>query len=521
MVGAGIAGLAAAWELATNADLSLASGGGVRSGPPRVLVLEADDRVGGKLAATEFAGRTVDLAADAFLGRRPEATELCEELGISDQLVPVGASGASILARGRLRPMPGGLALGVPTRWWPMARSGLLNPAQSLRVARDLVMPHLTPEGVIGDQTVAGIVGPRLGRRVVERLVDPLIGGINAGGVDELSAAATFPALIAASHQSGSLMRALGRLPRPDAEEPVFWSLRQSTASLADRLVDRLVDPASKREVSIHTGVSVDAITQLSVSPSAQRRWWLTLSGTGAKALTGEATSGAEPSAPARLEEGLAVDGIVLALPAPRAAVLLAPQSPVAAGVLSTVEYASVGVVTLAIPRAAIGARLDGTGFLVPRTSLIADRPALITGCTYLSRKWPHLGAPETGNGTGTGSDGSGTELVRLSVGRFGDERHLDLDDGELTAATFSELARVLDIAGDPSDSLVTRWSGAFPQYRVGHLTRIGNIEKAVADLPALAVAGAAYRGVGIPACIGSGRSAARSVLGSLSGAVR
>jgi oxygen-dependent protoporphyrinogen oxidase len=523
VIGAGIAGLAAAWELVTSFDPALGAGGGPRRGRPRVLILEADDRVGGKLASTEFAGRTVDLAADAFLARRPEATELCEQLGIRDQLVPVGASGASILARGRLRPMPTALALGVPTRWWPLARSGLLNPAESLRVMRDLVMPHLAPEAMIGDQTVAGIVGPRLGRRVVERLVDPLIGGINAGGVDELSAAATFPALIAASHQSGSLMRALGRLPQPDAEGPVFWSLRQSTASLADRLADRLGDPSSPWKVSIHTGVSVDAMTQLSLSPSARRRWWLTVSGTGAKAVTGDADrsslprrSGSSavagsPGAPgtaALLDEGLVVDGIILALPAPRAAVLLAPHSPVAAGVLSTIEYASVAVVTLAVPSGAIGAPLEGTGFLVPRTSPIDGRPALITGCTYLSRKWPHLAT-------------GGTELIRVSVGRFGDERHLELDDTELRDAAFSELAGVLDITGVPSDSRVTRWPGAFPQYRVGHLTRIGNIEKAVADLAGVAVAGAAYQGVGIPACIASGRTAARSVLGSLTGAVR
>jgi oxygen-dependent protoporphyrinogen oxidase len=477
-----------------------------------VLILDTDDRVGGKLAATEFAGRTVDLAADAFLARRPEATELCEQLGIGDQLVPVGASGASILARGRLRPMPAGLVLGVPTRWWPLARSGLFNPAESLRVARDLVMPHLAPEAVIGDQTVADLVGPRLGRRAVERLVDPLIGGINAGGVDELSAAATFPALIAASHQSGSLMRALRRLPPPDAEGPVFWSLRQSTASLAGRLADRLTDPGSPWKVSIHTGVSVDAMTQLSLSPSTRRRWWLTVSGNGAEALTngadGSSLARRPGSSAVRLDEGLVVDGIILALPAPRAAVLLAPHSPVAAGVLSTIEYASVAVVTLAVPSAAIGAALEGTGFLVPRTSRLEGRPALITGCTYLSRKWPHLAS-------------AGTELIRVSVGRFGDERHQGLDDTEIRDAAFSELARVLDITGVPSDSQVTRWPGAFPQYRVGHLTRVGNIEKAVADLAGVAVAGAAYRGVGIPACIASGRSAARSVLGSLTGAVR
>jgi oxygen-dependent protoporphyrinogen oxidase len=175
----------------------------------------------------------------------------------------------------------------------------------------------------------------------------------------------------------------------------------------------------------------------------------------------------------------------------------------VAAGVLSTVEYASVGVVTLAVPTGAIGAALDGTGFLVPRTSVIDSRPALMTGCTYLSRKWPHLANP-------------GDELIRVSVGRDGDERYLDLDDAELTAAAFSELAEVLDIRGDPADARVTRWPGAFPQYRVGHLIRVAQIEEAVSDLLGLAVAGAAYRGVGIPACIGSGRSAARGVLASM-----
>jgi oxygen-dependent protoporphyrinogen oxidase len=492
VVGAGIAGLAAAWELAT------ASNGLPGSPALTVVVLDADPRAGGQLAAAEFAGRTIDLAADAFLARRPEATELCQELGIADQLVPVGASGASVLARGRLRPMPAGLALGVPTRWRPLVGSGLLSPVEALRVARDLVMPHLST-GAIGDRSVADIVGERLGRPVVERLVDPLIGGINAGGVDDLSAAATFPALIAASHQTGSLMRALRRLPAPDSQGPVFWSLRHGTASLADRLVDRLVDPGSGWQVSIRTGVSVDALTRVpgsgSGSAAAPHQWALTLGGNG------------RTQAIRAAEDDLLVDGVVLAVPAPRAAVLLAPLAPVAAGLLSTVEYASVGVVTLAIPIDAIGAGLDGTGFLVPRTSVIDGRPALMTGCTYLSRKWPHLA-------------NAGDELIRVSVGRDGDERYLELDDAELSAAAFAELARVLEIRGGPADTRVTRWPGAFPQYRVGHLIRVAQIEEAVSDLPGLAVAGAAYRGVGIPACIGSGRNAARAVLASMAATV-
>ncbi|HVB93339.1 MAG TPA: protoporphyrinogen oxidase [Acidimicrobiales bacterium] len=491
VVGAGIAGLAAAWELVNASDLAPGSR------PPTVVVLDADERVGGKLASAEFAGRTVDLAADAFLARRPEATQLCEELGIVDELVPVGASGASILARGRLRPMPSGLALGVPTRWWPLVRSGLLSPLESLRVAKDLVIPHFSG-GAIGDRTVAGIVGDRLGRPVVERLVDPLIGGINAGGVDELSAAATFPALIAASHQAGSFMRALGRLPAPDTEGPVFWSLRQGTASLVERLVERLLEPGARWDVSVRTGVSVDAVTRLPGSATDPPRWGLTLGpgGTGSSPVTVGA------------EGDLQVDGVILAVPAPRAAVLLAPHAPAAAGLLSPIEYASVGVVTLAVPSDAIGRRLDGTGFLVPRTSFLDSRPALMTGCTYLSRKWPHLATV-------------GNELIRVSVGRDGDERFLELDDAELTAAVFSELAGVLEIKGGPSDARVTRWVDAFPQYRVGHLVRVARIEEVVSDLPAVAVAGATYRGVGIPACIGSGRSAARAVLSSLTGSGR
>ncbi len=485
VVGGGIAGLSAAWELVTSSDMATGAG------PPIVHVLEADNRVGGKLDSAEFAGRTVDLAADAFLARRPEATELCEQIGVSDELVPMGTTGTSILARGRLRPMPAALNLGVPTRWWPLARSGLLSPGESLRVIKDLVMPHLGAAALSGDRSVADIIGERLGRPVVERLVDPLIGGINAGGVDELSAAATFPALITASQRTGSLMRSLGRLPRPEGSGPVFWSLRQGTASLVDRLAGRLVDPRSAWDVSIHTGVSVNAITQASGDPSGGRTWSLTLGGSNAAGITGDG------------DGVLAVDGIVLALPAQPASVLLAVHSPMAAGLLSAIDYASVSVATLAVPPDAINHRLDGTGFLVPRTSPIGGRPALMTGCTYLSRKWPHLAS-------------AGTELIRVSVGRYGDERHTRLDDDELTAATFGELAQVLDIRGGYSDSRVTRWPGAFPQYRVGHLVRVAEIEEAVAALPGMAVAGSAYRGVGIPACVGSGRSAARAVLASL-----
>jgi oxygen-dependent protoporphyrinogen oxidase len=491
VVGGGIAGLAAAWELVAGA----AGPGG--DGPvPGVVVFEADDRFGGKLRAETIGDRRVDVAADAFLARRPEATGLCDELGLTDELVPMGASGASIWARHRLRPMPDGLNLGVPTRWWPLARSGILGPTESARVLKDLVVPHFGTGQGFGDQTVGEIVGGRLGRPVVERMADPLIGGINAGSVDRLSAAATFPVLMAASHQSGSLMRRLGvalaaaARSGPGPGTPVFWSLADSTASLIDALTGAL----TARGVTFRAATPVEAVDRRTGSPEGRTRWALSLGSPGSAPGHPD-----RPDHPDRPE----FDGVILATPAPRAAVLLAPHAPSAAGLLSGIGYASVAVVTLSLPEGSVGAPLRGTGFLVPRTSTLDGRPALITGCTYLGRKWPHLARP-------------GQELIRASVGRFGDDRFASLDDDGLIAAVLGELGALLDVRGQPLDAVVTRWNGAFPQYEVGHLIRVGRIEEDVAGLPGLAVAGAALRGVGIPACIGSGRAAARRVLASL-----
>jgi oxygen-dependent protoporphyrinogen oxidase len=480
VVGGGIAGLAAAWELVAED----------RGTAPEVVVFEADDRFGGKLRSETFGERRVDVAADAFLARRPEATELCGELGLTDDLIPVGASGASVWARGRLRPMPAGLNLGVPTRWWPLARSGILGPTESARVLRDLVVPHLGTGQTFGDQTVGEIVGSRLGRPVVDRLADPLIGGINAGNVDELSAATTFPVLIAASHRSGSLMRRLGGAlsaatrSGPGPGTPVFWSLVDSTASLVDSLVEAL----AARGVAFRPGTPVEAVDRVTGGPGAGVRWRVTPGPTGAS--------------PDRPE----FDGLILAAPAPRTAVLLAPHAPIAAGLLSSVRYASVGVVTLSLPQGSVPAPLVGTGFLVPRTSPVGGRPALTTGCTYLDRKWPHLARPAD-------------RLIRVSVGRFGDDRLASLDDRGVTAAVLAELQELIGVRAEPLDAMVTRWIDAFPQFEVGHLIKVGRIEEDLAEMAGLAVAGAALRGVGIPACIGSGRSAARRVLTSLAAA--
>jgi oxygen-dependent protoporphyrinogen oxidase len=492
VIGGGMAGLSAAWELSQERD----------GYTPRIVVLEAGSQTGGKVRSTEFCGRTVDLAADAFLARRPEATELCDELGLTDALVAPGSSGASLWIRGRLRLMPDGVNLGVPTKAWPVIRSGILGPAGLLRAGIDLVSPHRGDLQSTGDRSVGDIVGTRLGHQVVERLVDPLIGGIHAGGVDDLSAEATFPPLLAAEHQSGSLIRALRRPPTPaqtpsaqsplpGAEPPpVFWSLLGGNARLPAELAAAL----ARRGTAIHTGVAVESMDRLPELASG-RTWRLTLAGDAAGVPGTAGTSDTVRT--------LDVDAVVLAVPAGQAAGLLARHAPLASSLLGAIEHSSVTVVTLSLPAGSIKRELIGTGFLVPRTSPINGGTALITGCTYLTRKWPELARPDD-------------ELVRLSVGRHGDVRPDSLDDDELTAATVAELSTVLDVTAPPRQSLVTRWHGAFPQYTVGHLSRTSAIERAVAALPGVAVAGAAYRGVGIPAVVGSGRRAARNVLTSL-----
>ncbi|HLH46592.1 MAG TPA: protoporphyrinogen oxidase [Acidimicrobiales bacterium] len=387
------------------------------------------------------------------------------------------------MARGRPRMLPEGLALGVPTRYWPVARSGILGWTSSLRLLLDVVAPRPDVRRPLGDRAIGPLVARKLGPGVVGTLVDPLVGGIHAGSVADMSAAAVYPLLLAVAQRRGSFMRALRRAsaaqePAPAAQraEPAFWALRGGMGSLVARLAQRLGD----RGVSVRVAAHVEKLSQV-----GGRAWVLHTS-------TGE----------------LAADAIVLAVPATSAASLLEPHEPEAAMLLRGVEHSSVAVVTMAYTARSLPATLRGTGLLVPAGTPAPEEVApdgrfLVTACTYLSAKWPHLAAPDR-------------VLVRASVGRHGDDRPSLLDDEALSARTARELRLLLGATGDPTDWHVTRWPDAFPQYRVHHLLRVAGIDAAVRRLPPLAVAGATYRGVGIPACVAGGRSAARQVLDAL-----
>lgn len=468
VIGGGIAGLSAAWELIA----------GTR--PTNVVVLEADDRLGGKILSGEIGGRRVDLGPDAFVARRPEAITLCNELGIEEELVAPGARGAFVWARGRLRPMPQDIALGIPTRVGSLARSGVVGPLGVARATMDLLGPFgprwpavkRDPGWASGDVSVGDVVRSRLGGQCLRRLADPLIGGINAGSVSDMSAGAVFPPLLSACGSRRGLMRKLrpkrGTLgAAEESPTPVF--LKPSGG--VERIVQALSDRLEEKGAELRRGARVGQIAQGSGG-------WTVSCGSG----------------------DLRVDGVVVAVPAPGAAQLLAQCMPDLAKHLGGIDYSSVALVTMTFAEGAVDL-LDGTGFLVP-----AEQGLLTSACTWMSKKWPRSKKP-------------GEELVRASCGRFGDDRPSGLSDDEIAARVLDELRPTTGVRADPREVVVTRWPGAFPQYRVGHPQLVRTMKDiCAASRPPIALAGAALDGVGIPACIGSGRSAARSVMDRLAG---
>jgi oxygen-dependent protoporphyrinogen oxidase len=462
VVGGGISGLAAAWELTGGASTA--------PGAPAVMVMESSDRLGGALRSESFGGRMVDVGPDGFLGRRSEALELCRDVGLGEALAPIAERGASVWARGRLRPFPEGLALGIPTRFWATARTGLLGVRGRAALARDVLLPRPDVRGPIGDRSIGPLVARKLGQRVVDVLVDPLIGGIHAGSVETMSAAAVFPPLLDAAQRRGGLMRALrAEVPAPDPDgPPLFWAPVGGMASLVQALA------ASLR------GRGVDIRLSTPVTDLARDAGTWTVHADG---------------------RSFPCDAVVLATPAPVTAQLLQPHDEEAAGLLDAIDYATVVLVTF-LAAAGDVPPLSGTGFLVPRTSPHAEgRDAwAVTACTYLDRKWPHLAR-------------EGEVLLRASLGRIDDERPAGWTDAEASDRAWQELGVLIGVTGAPKDAIVARHQAALPQYRVHHLLRTAAVDAAVARVGGLAVAGAAYRGVGIPACIASGRSAARALL--------
>src|SRR5580692_8003929 len=463
IVGGGIAGLAAAFFL--------------RDEAVRVTVLEGSPRLGGKLSVSEIAGVGVDEGAEALLVTRPEGTALIADLGLSDQRVAPGTTSSAIWTLGALRPLPRRQFMGVPADMAELAQSGVLTDEGVTRARQD---PDLPPNAPDGDVAVARYIGSRLGHEVVDRLVDPLLGGVYAGRSAELSFDATLPALAAASRRYPSLTEAArSLLPPPPAGQPASGSRVFTTLAGGLGVLPGYLAKASG--AAIRTSAMA---RELARTPDG---WRLTLG------------SAADP-------ERVDADAVILAVPARPAGRLLAavPGAATAVTAFGEISYASMAIVTLAYPRFAFpgpGLSARGlSGYLVPAVDGRA-----VKAVTFSTVKWPHLAQV-------TAANAGRLEIVRCSVGRIGEEGLLQREDEELAAIAAAELAAATGAHGAPAATRVTRWGGALPQYTVGHLDRVARIRDAVAAQPGLAVCGAAYDGVGIPACVATARLAASQV---------
>jgi oxygen-dependent protoporphyrinogen oxidase len=464
VVGGGIAGLAAAHRLV---ELARDEGRALD-----LVLLEAADRLGGAIRTERVDGFLLEAGPDSFISEKPWALALAERIGHGARLCRTDDRfRRTYVVRGRrLRPLPEGFLLLAPTRAWPVLASDVFSWRGKLRLGLDLILPR---RPAAGDESLGSFVQRRLGREALERVAQPLVGGIYTADPDRLSLAATMPRFLALEREHRSLILGLRRTARGGeaaAASGARWSLFVTLAGGMEELVAALAArlPAGATRLST-------PVTAIAPAPNGWR---------------------------VELRDGspLHADGVVLAGPAPAMAALVSGADRPLAGLLGGIACASSATVALAYPRAAIQHPLDGFGFVVPQVEGRA-----ILACTFSSVKY-------------RGRAPAGFALLRVFVGGAMQEGLLAREDRALLQLAHDDVASLLGITGDPVLSRVWRHPGAMPQYEVGHLDRVAAIESRLETLPGLALAGGAYRGVGIADCVRSGEAAAERLNSSLKG---
>jgi oxygen-dependent protoporphyrinogen oxidase len=453
VVGGGITGLAAAHFLRTLAGDAVS-----------VTVFEASDRPGGVVVTDMTGGVPLEGGPDSLLVRKPAGVGLARELGLGDALMPTHpeARGADIFHEGRLYPIPAGILAGVPADPKPLLSSGLLSEKGKRDLLRDRIRRR--PHWPGADVSLGDLLKYHLGTEMVDRIAAPLLSGIYAGDIWQLSARATYPQVLEweARHRSLMAGRAAMPPPPPGPRPPIFMTPRSGLQTLVGALAREL-------------GASVRLETPVSAIEAQGDGYRLSM-----------------PSGPER------ADAVVVAVPAPEAARLVEGLEPAAGALLRTIPYARLAVVGLLFERDAVVLPAHKTGVLVPK-----GEDLQLTAVTYVSQKWPYKESPVV--------------PVRVFYGRSGDDRALDMPDAELVALAVSELGQLCTVNGPPRYARVFRHAPGMPQYTVGHLERLSALEKCVSGWPGLRLAGAAYRGVGIPDCVKDGEVQARSILEALS----
>jgi oxygen-dependent protoporphyrinogen oxidase len=457
VVGGGITGLTAAYTLG-------------QAGIPTTLV-EAADRLGGKVRTESIDGFLVESGPDSFISYRPAALELCRELGLGDAIIrPTQPRTVWIRSRGRFVQLPEGMGLALPTRLGPFIATAMFSPLEKLRIGLDLVLPR---DGLDRDVSVGAFLRRRLGGVLVDRLAGPLLGGVYGTSIDELSLDAVVPQLREAERRHRSLLLASlaqGRAAKVGGSGSPFVSLAGGVGQLSGALVE-----AIERSRGVEVRMKSTAV----------------------------ALEGRGGGFDVRLANGelLRPEAVVLASPGPVTAGLLDEIAPAAAAHVRSITHGSTAVVSL-------GYRLDqfpkpptGHGFLVAE-----GEPLAVDACTMSSLKW-------------AGRAPGGTVLLRVFVGSRS-PGVLAGSDAEIAAGARRDLALAMGVHGDPVLARVARSIGQMPRYTVGHLERVVGASAALAGLPNLAIAGAAFRGVGVPDCVAQGRAAAARIGEVLSGGV-
>jgi oxygen-dependent protoporphyrinogen oxidase len=440
VVGGGIAGLAATDRL---------SKAGVG-----VTLLEASERVGGNVCTTCFAGRPLDMGAEMLGVRDPMTVDLVRELTLGDELVTPSCRRAFVWSERGLRPLPSDALSRLPGGLGELLRSDLLTPLGLLRCGWDVIIPSRAPEG---DVSIGSIVRSRLGRQVLERIVDPLLGGIHAASCDTLSARALAPQLIGALRSGNGLVRGL-RAASAATAGPTFVTLRGGLGSLATALMGR----ARAAGATVRLGAPAFSVDTPTPGGVIVRQ---------------------------RNGRPLKASACVVATPAGAAAKMLTGSATVAAGLAGIVHSAG-AVVALAYPPEALAGLPAGTGFVT------AGDERLVRACTWSSSKWEHLAGDPP--------------IVKAFVGNA-HRPPPAVGDRDLAAAVHRELDSALTLRHKPVDIRVQRFPAAIPQYLVGHLERLDRIEAALP--PQIALAGASYHGAGVGACVRSGQAAAERAI--------
>jgi oxygen-dependent protoporphyrinogen oxidase len=446
IVGGGITGLSAAWRLH-------------RAGVP-FLLLESSDRWGGKIRTEHVDGYTLEMGADAFLLRKPWARQLAAELGLDERVQPVNRPPVStyVLHRGKPVPLPDGLALLVPSRWGPFARSPLFTPWGKARAALDLVLPRRRNED---DETLASFITRRLGREMLEKVAEPMLAGVFNGEADRQSMQATFPQFPALEREYGSLIRGIRakRAASASTDAQPFFSFMAGAQEMVDAIVRQL--PSS----SLRLNAPVARVEVIEDGAQVILR-------------TGETLEGA---------------AALLATSASFAAAAIEGSLPDAARALREIRYTGIGTAYLAYRREHVPHPLDAYGVVIP-----SRERRSIDGMTWTTTKWSGR-APE------------GHMLIRVFFGGPHTRASIAMSDGDLQRMIQRELAEILGVHADPMLWRVHRWHDAYPQYDLGHIGRVSRIERALP--PEVVVAGSAYRGVGVPDCVRQGNEAADRII--------